>query len=229
MKVRSAVFLALCLAVHCLPAVVRAEDMPPDPDLPQPFDTSAFVPMIKNPPFNRVVDYTDSLLLTGVAYLEGKPMATLLDKLTGKRYVVSDQPNAQGWRLADASVSNQLHGTEIQLQVGEETITIRYSESQLNPGRAGQPGAAASGAQADSGKSRIRTSSFLSQEDQDFYHNGMSKEAHDKFRDTMRSHEDKMSKMTDEQRASYTQKIFSKYKAQDTGTAAPAVPKKAKK
>ncbi|MDB6119447.1 MAG: hypothetical protein JWO08_3228 [Verrucomicrobiaceae bacterium] len=240
MKVHFAVFLALSLGVCCLSAIVRAEDMPPpavpafDPDLPQPFDASAILPMLKNPPFNRVVDYTDNLLLTGVAYLDGKPMATLLDRNTNKRYVVSEVPNEQGWRLAEANVSNELHGTEIKLQVGVETVTIRYSDSQLNSvpknPRAVAPsvnrGQASSPRTNSSG--HISTSAYLNPADQEYYRKGMSKDVRDKFRDVMRSHEDKMTKMTDDQRASYTQKIFSKYKAQDKGTSSAPSPKKAK-
>lgn len=190
--------------------------------------------MLKHSPFNRVVDYTDSLILTGVAYLDGKPMATLLDKSTNKRYVVSEEPNEQGWRLADASVSNELHGTEIKLQVGVETVTIRYSESQLNPVPKNPRGVAPSMNQGQASSPRlnssghISTSAYLSPADQEYYRKGMSKDVRDKFRDVMRTHEDKMAKMTDDQRASYTQKIFSKYKAQDQGTAPAPVAKKTK-
>lgn len=210
--------------------------MPPDLDLPQPFDAAAFLPMLKHPPFNRVVDYTDSLLLTGVAYLNGKPMATLMDKLTKKRYVVSEEPNEQGWRLADASVSNELHGTEIKLQVGEEVVTIRYSESQLNPERTGgraltAVAAAPSGGRNDAqSRGPVRGSSaYLSPADQEYYRKGMSKDARDKFKETMHSHEDKMAKMTDEQRSSYSQKVFNKIKSQEQSGQVQPVAKKVKR
>ncbi len=228
MKVRCAVFSILSFIALCSPAFVRAEKMPVDPDLPQPFDASAYLPLIKNPPFTRVVDFSDSLLLTGVAYVEGKPMATLFDKETKKRYVVSEEPNAQGWRLAEATMSNELHGTEIKVQVGEEVIAFRYSESQLHPGKP-NPNGPAPAPTGEPGGGHVRTSSYLSAADQEFYKNGLSQQAHDKFRDSMRSHEDKMSKMTDEQRASYAQKVFNKIKAQDQGGQVPEAPKKSKR
>ena len=234
MKFCRAVLIALCAGVHCVPATGRAEGVPPDPDLPQPFDTAAYLPMLKNPPFNRVVDYTDSLLLTGVAYLEGRPMATLLDKNTKKRYVVSEQPNAQGWRLAEASVSSALHGTAIKLQVGEEIVTIRYSDEQLSPARTGTPGAGTAAGNGAPGRSKgdgVGAAAYLSQADQEFYRNGMSQAARDKFGHSMEKLQGRMSGMTEDQRAAYTQKIFTKYKAQDQpgATPPPVSPKKSKK
>ncbi len=222
-------FVALSFAACCLTASVRAVDMPPDPDLPQPFDPSAVLGMIKNPPFSRVVDYSDSLQLTGVAYVEGKPMATLVDKATKKRYVVSEEPNAQGWKLAQATMSNELHATEVKLLVGEELVTFRYSQSQLTLGKVNPNGPPSSSSSSGSSSgSPTRPVLMLSDADQAFYRSGMSKEARDKFGATMGSHEDKMAKMTDAQRAAYTQKIFSKIKAQDQG-APPPVKVKSKK
>ena len=152
---RCACAAALSFLSFALPPVVHAQDsMPPDPDLPQPLDMSAYAPLLQNPPFTRTVDYTDNLRLTGVAWLEGKPMATLLDKNTKKHYVVSEEPNAQGWRLSGASLSSALHATEVQLFVGGETVTIRYSEDQINPPRKdGKPGASAGSSSGSSSSS----------------------------------------------------------------------------
>ncbi len=224
-----AFLLALSLAACSLLPPVRAEDMPPasvpDPDLPQPFDTSAYLPLLQNPPFNRVVDYTDSLLLTGVAYLNGKPMATLLDTKTKKRYVVSEEPNAEGWRLADANVSDDLHGTAIKLQVGAEVVTIRYSESQLNPERKNKNISQTLGAPP----STMAPSTRGSRSDQPVNIKELSKDGREKFNKSMTSLHDKMSKMTDDQRAAYTQKIFNKIKTQDAGGAPTPSSKKASK
>lgn len=224
-----AFLLALCLAACSLLSPVNAEDMPPaampDPDLPQPFDTTAYLPLLQNPPFNRVVDYTDSLLLTGVAYLNGKPMATLLDTKTKKRYVVSEEPNAEGWRLADANVSDDLHGTAVKLQVGAEVVTIRYSESQLNPERKNKNNVSqALGAPP----STMAPSTRGSRSNQPVNVKELSKDGREKFNKSMTSLQDKMAKMTDDQRAAYTQKIFNKIKTQEAG-GAPTTSKKASK
>ncbi len=213
------------LTLGVLSLSAHAEDAAPaaDPDLPQPLDTKALKSMLKNPPFNRVVDYTDSLLLTGVAYVEGKPLATLMDKQTKKNYVVSDVPNAQGWRLAGATVGTQLRQTQIKLQVGEEVVTIRYSDSLLSSGKpplsteVKLPTDAEAIVHDSSGKTFVRSSLYLSEADRDKYHNGMSKEAHDQYRQTMRDSTDKMLQMAPEQRAAFAKQVFDKVTSEDKG------------
>ncbi|MDB6120396.1 MAG: hypothetical protein JWO08_4177, partial [Verrucomicrobiaceae bacterium] len=76
-------------------AVVR------DPDLPQPFDATVLTPILTNSPFNRAVNLSDSLVLTGMATVDGKPMVTLMDKELKRTYVVTDEPNENGWKLAE--------------------------------------------------------------------------------------------------------------------------------
>ena len=83
MTMRHAALLASSSAFLLLAALARAAEVSPsDPDLPQPLDVASLQALLTNPPFNRVVDFTDSLLLTGVATVGGKPMATLMDKAT---------------------------------------------------------------------------------------------------------------------------------------------------
>ncbi|MDB6075104.1 MAG: hypothetical protein JWO89_2744 [Verrucomicrobiaceae bacterium] len=211
---------SVCLLTSVsLPA---ADAITNDPDLPQPLDVSTFQPLLANPPFNRVVDFTESLLLTGVATVGGKPMATLMDKATKKSYVVSEEPNAQGWKLVQALGSNELRLTQIKLMVGPEIVTLRYSESQLNPAKVGSgtvkyPTREEAIRKDQDGKEYVRGSAYLSQADQDRYHNGISREAHDKFRDVIRDNRDKMFQMTDEQRAAFSKKVFDRISADDKG------------
>jgi len=154
-------------------------------------------------------------------------MATLLDKNTKKRYVVGDSPNAQGWRLAEASLSNELHGTEIKLQVGEEVVTIRYSESQLNPPRTGKLGPTAPAPAGERSKTSSSSSSSYANVVVD--PKRLSKDAQEKFKKSMTSLQGKMSKMTNDQRTAYTQKVFGKIQAQDQSGAPPAPSKKSKR
>ena len=101
---KSLLLTVLALGVNFTSVDLRAE-MPvaSDPDLPQPFDSSALQAMMQKSPFNRVVDFAETYLLTGIARVDGKAMATLMHRETKKRFVVSDEPNAQGWRLAGVS------------------------------------------------------------------------------------------------------------------------------
>ena len=218
MAMRSFVTIAFCSASLLLAGSLRASDLPPvapaaDPDLPQPLDVAALQDMITNPPFSRVVDFTDSLRLTGVATIGGKQMATLLDTATKKRYVVSDVPNDKGWKLLEANENTSLRYTQVKLMVGPEVVTLRYSDEQLNPKRVGgggvpHPTAAEAIRKDENGKEYVRGSAYLSPADQDFYHNKMSREAHDKYREVIRDARDKMFQMNDEQRAAFSKKVF---------------------
>lgn len=99
---------------------------PTDPDLPQPFNPDGITKMLKTSPFNRSVNLSDSLVLTGVAYVQGKPMATLLDKESKQTYVVSDEPNASGWTLTEAPHTTDIKRMQVKVNVAGEIVTIRH-------------------------------------------------------------------------------------------------------
>ncbi len=87
-------------------------------------------------PFNRFVSLEDTIQLTGVAYIDGKPMATLVNKETKQRFVVSNEPNALGWMLTEAKLSDEPSKTEVHLMVGTDEVVLHYGEVQLNPSAA---------------------------------------------------------------------------------------------
>jgi hypothetical protein len=62
-----------------LPAATPAvpPSKPVDPDLPQPFDPNTLTAVVENSPFTRIVSISDSLVLTGMAYVDGKPVVTI--------------------------------------------------------------------------------------------------------------------------------------------------------
>ncbi len=72
---------ALLFSAHCLPA----SDVPAsDPDLPQPFDYRALQSVVTQSPFSRTVSFDQTYQLTGIAYVDGHPVATLLNRETKK-------------------------------------------------------------------------------------------------------------------------------------------------
>lgn len=203
-----------------------------DPDLPQPFDASALQAMVHNPPFNRVVDFAESYLLTGIAHVEGKVMATLMHRETKKRFVVSDEPNSQGWRLAEVTGDSELKNAQIKLVVGPEVVTLRYdavantpTPATRGPSRYGP----SSGPRPDihsltdadvirkdeNGKEYVRGSSYLTDAQYERYRNGLSREAHDKYREVIRDNRDRMFKYNADQRADFSRKVFEKIEAED--------------
>jgi hypothetical protein len=192
-----------------------------DPDLPQPLDLNVAAPLLESSPFTRALDLSDSLMLTGIAYVKGRPVVTLANKATQERYVVSEEPNALGWRLMEASPATELRFTQAKLMVGTETITVRYSEAQLTPTAKGfVPGGRTPTEQEymrkdENGKAYVSGSVYLSEADHDRYRNSLSKEAHDRFREIIRDSRDKMFSMSATERADFAKKVLDKVDAED--------------
>src|SRR4051812_26505239 len=98
-----------------------------DPDLPGPISATELTGLMTASPFTRSLNLSDSLVLTGIAYINGKPVATLLNKETKENFVVSQEPNAQGWRLAETTANGQLARAQAKIMIGAEVVTVRYS------------------------------------------------------------------------------------------------------
>lgn len=205
--------MALCLP--CRP--LHAAEPAADPDLPAPVSPDDLTPLITASPFTRSLNLSDSLVLTGIAYIQGKPVATLLNKETKENYVVSEVPNAQGWRLAETSATVQLNRTQAKIMVGAEVVTVRYSEEQLTPeamkkggykpgGGGGPPDGRSDGPRRDGPRP--------SEEDRARFM-ALSDKAREKFIEKMRESRDKMMNATPEERQAYGRKIFERIEAED--------------
>lgn len=197
----------ILLSASTLPAV--------DPDLPQPIDFSFANELVSHSPFTRPIDLQATLQLTGVAYVDGHPVATVLNTETKERLVVSEQPNAQGWRLMSTSTGDDLWQTEVEMQVGTEIIAMHYQGSQISPVGDGKSPKSLMAGSGKKGDSKIRTSSFLGDHGKELY-SSLSPEGRDKFKDLMRSRVESHPELTPEQNADYARKVFAKIKASDT-------------
>ncbi len=215
---------AVFLAASCL----HAGDEPViDPDLPQPLDLSFADALVSQSPFTRSVNLEESLQLTGVVYVDGRPYATVMNKATKESIVVSEELNAQGWRLTGALASTDLSNTEVHMMVGPESITMHYHTSQ--PGAGAGPGErgsaksrlAGSEGKGDKGDNKFRASNFLGDKGRELYAS-LSPEARDKFKDLVKSHLDKQPGQTPEQTSAYAQKVFAKIKSTDQSSGAAA-------
>jgi len=120
--------------------------------LPQPVAAKDFSELMKNSPFTRSLDLSDSLILTGVARVGGKPVATLMNKETKETYVISENPNAQGWKMVGISDGSNLEKVSAKIALsGGEVVTVRFDEAQLKPGEA-KPAAGPGGDQKGGSK-----------------------------------------------------------------------------
>lgn len=203
---------AIFISAACLHAGDAAKE---DPDLPQPLDFSFADELVTRSPFTRAVNLQESLQLTGIAYVDGHPVATVLNQETKQRLVVSEEPNALGWRLMTASTGADLHQTRIELQVGEEIVAMHYQGQTLASGNASMGGAKTQ--LAGSGKKdgdKFRASAFLGDQGKAMYAS-LSPEARDKFKDLLKSRIEKHPELTPAQTADYAQKAFAKIKSAD--------------
>lgn len=132
----------------------HAQQVPPGGTdaLPQPLDTDVFAALKDSPPFRRVLSLSDSLVLTGVAKVPGSTVVTVLNTATNESFVVSNQPNAQGWSLVSVEGKGNLRNVVATVDTGNQQITIRFDPRQLQPEiirrerrRAAKPGQKADG------------------------------------------------------------------------------------
>ena len=73
----------LGMALHAADATSKAAIS--DPDLPTPFDATVANSLLENSPVTRSLNLSDALVLTGIAYIDGKPVATQVGALPKSR------------------------------------------------------------------------------------------------------------------------------------------------
>ncbi len=183
---------------------------PADPDLPQPFNNKSLDPLIVNGPFNRAVNLSDSLVLTGMAAVDGKPMVTLMDKAQKRTYVVTDEPNENGWKLAEPPPKVALKKAQVKINMGSEVVTIRHdSESQEESMKKDKhaPGGAPGRPDSKDDRGYHHGRGGPSDEQRERFNN-LSDTAKEKVRDLFRQNRDRLMGMTDEQRRAFLESNF---------------------
>ena len=218
----------LALSLTCLP-LQAGDNLPPmDADLPQPLDAGFITSMVSQSPFTRSVNLEQTLQLTGVAYINGRPVATVLNKQTKERILLTEEANVQGWRLLAVEAGTDPTLTQVQVMIGPETLTMHYHG--LQPADAGKgedkPQIAGRGSRKDGDKTR--PSDLLGANGRELYAS-LSRDARDKFKDALKARLEKNPELTREQTSEYAQKLFGKLKAADQGETGTARPPKTSK
>ncbi len=230
-----------CPALHAQDPSDPAAGSPPpapatagpavDDDLPQPLSVEDTAHLVNHSPFVRSLDLEDSLALTGVAYVEGKPVVTVFDRETKQSFVISEQPNAQGWSLKNVSAAHDLHGTQATVMIGQELVHLGYGDAQLTPGSGkkgmptpyvarndGRSGGPPMPQMPHDGSQKIRASSYLGEKGREMYAS-LSDEARDKFKTLVRERFEKRPDLTQDQREAYAQKLYASIKNADSKNA----------
>lgn len=104
---------------------------PPGDCLPAPVTDDHFAELLEHSPFLRNLNLSNSLILTGVAWIEDEAYATLLDVDTRKSYIVSREANLEGWQLVEVKGNqSDLETLTARIKVGgAEIVSIRYEKA----------------------------------------------------------------------------------------------------
>jgi len=102
-------------------------------DIPQPLTDEHFADLKENSPFLRSLDHSKTLVLTGVASVNGELVATIFDRESQQTRVVSRTANEQKWQLIDVEGDRQhLEAMTAQVSVaGGEVVSVRFDPAQL--------------------------------------------------------------------------------------------------
>lgn len=209
-----ALFAALLLA--CASAAIAE-----DPDLPQPFDATRLNSLIANPPFTRTVNPSDSLVLSGLAFIAGKPVATLFDTETKESITVSEQPNAKGWTLTEAPVLTDFTRAQAKVSIGGEVVSIRYNKEALTPDKLkkersnSSPGGPPPSSSSSS-RGYERSGPRPSQEDIDRYRS-LSEKGQARLRDEFVKNRERLMNATPEERTAFMRSTFERVAKEDKG------------
>ncbi|NNE91356.1 MAG: hypothetical protein HKN23_06885 [Verrucomicrobiales bacterium] len=100
--------------------------------LPTPPSLEHFQALFEKSPFTRTLNLSDTLVLTGVAQLDGKPVATLIDTEDGQSIAISETPNERGWKMVEFTGLNDLEVAvaAIAFESGE-VVRIRYDRERI--------------------------------------------------------------------------------------------------
>ena len=188
-----------------------------DPDLPAPISSQDLTTLMAASPFTRSLNLSDSLVMTGVAHINGKPVVTLLNKETKENFVVSQEPNAQGWRLAETSANGQLNRAQAKIMIGAEVVTVRYSDDQLSPESMKKGGFKPGGGSTEQGSRSDgpRRDGPRPSDDDRARFAALSDKARDQFIQKMRESRDKMMNASPEERMQYAKKMFERIESED--------------
>ena len=125
-------FIPGFLILAASPIDTWAEEAGADATLPSPVDESQWEPLLAQSPFTRTLFLSESLILTGVAEVDGQPVATLMDTEAAESIAVSRKPSERGWKLVEMSGSDDIETAMVVIAVESgESIKIRYDKERM--------------------------------------------------------------------------------------------------
>ncbi len=188
--------------------VFTATMCPADEYEPETPETADFAALVTQSPFNRPLNVSGSLVLTGIAQIDNQQVVTLLDTQANQTYVVSSTPNELGWRMVEISLHEDLERVTARISVSGEIVNIRYTEVKLKPGRTHPGGGKPRMEESEQQKSvsdRPRPPDEIRRKIDE-----LRPEQREKFIEKMRELKDKRPEMSPEDRSNYAKKTLEK-------------------
>ncbi len=105
---------------------------------PAPVGEAVFAALKEQSPFLRPLDLSRTLALTGIAEVDGIPVATVFHRETEETVVVTAEDHPRGWRLVGIEgETSDLETVAARIEIpGGEIVSIRFDQGQLSPGPA---------------------------------------------------------------------------------------------
>ncbi len=100
--------------------------------LPSPVTEENFAALTESSPFLRTVNVSGTVVLTGLARIEGRSVAALVDVETNTSYLVTEgETSADGWQLMEVTGDpKDVESLTARVKVGSgEVVSIRYEKS----------------------------------------------------------------------------------------------------
>lgn len=104
--------------------------------LPSPVSGEQFAELRERSPFVRNLNLSRSLILTGVARIEGEAVATMLDLENLTSHIVTTESNEQGWQLVEVKGDpSDIENLTAQIKVGgADVVSVRYGKGPVIKG-----------------------------------------------------------------------------------------------
>jgi hypothetical protein len=166
-----------------------------------------------------MVSISDNLVLTGIAYINGKPVATIFNKETKESHIVSNEPNFQGWVLNEAQPAPDITRSRAFLTIGGEQVKVSYASVSAEDMKGDRKRDKAERNSSEGGGERFKGSSRGPTEEDRKRYESLSDKARDKFRDMMRSKfsDEKFRNAPEEERRNIIRKEFERIEKEDKG------------
>ncbi len=121
--------ISASLALPCTCGLSKDSSHPP---LPTSLPEDTFTSLVESSPFTRLLNLSDTLVLSGIALLGETQVLTIVDTEDGSSITVSEQANERGWHMVDIKNPDSLESATASISFeGGEIIRVRYNKERL--------------------------------------------------------------------------------------------------